>query len=91
MMANAATIERTTRAYQAEHDAWLRYETMANAETDRQQRYALRKMAAEERAHAGYWAVKLMQGGATVPTEQRSPRSRFLSWLAARWEAWRGE
>ena len=59
-----------------ERDAIVLYDGLAEIEKDPRRADAFRRIAANERRHAGVWARKLEELGATVPPSAR-PRARI--------------
>jgi len=62
-----------------ERDAILLYDALATIEEDEVRAAAFRRIAANERRHAGVWARKLEEHGATVPPAPTRPRARVAA------------
>jgi VIT1/CCC1 family predicted Fe2+/Mn2+ transporter/rubrerythrin len=67
---------------------WLRemegvrtYSDLARGERDPARRKVLERLAEAEQKHAQRWERKLVELGAELPKEQRTPGTRFQGWL----------
>ena len=66
-----------------ERDAIVLYDSLAAIEKDPTRADAFRRIATNERRHAGIWAAKLAELGATVPPQDGPrPRVRFIMLIA---------
>lgn len=66
-----------------ERDAVVLYEALASIEKDPVRAAAFERIATNERRHAGIWATKLAEAGATVPSSNGvRPRVRFIIFVA---------
>ena len=66
-----------------ERDAIVLYDALAAIEKDPTRADAFRRIATNERRHAGIWAAKLAELGATVPPQDGPrPRVRFIMLIA---------
>jgi VIT1/CCC1 family predicted Fe2+/Mn2+ transporter/rubrerythrin len=66
-----------------ERDAIVLYDALAAIEKDPTRADAFRRIATNERRHAGIWAAKLAELGATVPPpDGPRPRVRFIMLIA---------
>jgi VIT1/CCC1 family predicted Fe2+/Mn2+ transporter/rubrerythrin len=66
-----------------ERDAIVLYDALAAIEKDPTRADAFRRIATNERRHAGIWAAKLAELGATVPAQDGPrPRVRFIMLIA---------
>ncbi len=66
-----------------ERDAIVLYDALAEIEKDQTRADAFRRIAANERRHAGIWADKLTELGATVPApDGPRPRVRLIMLIA---------
>jgi len=66
-----------------ERDAIVLYDALAAIEKDPTRADAFRRIATNERRHAGIWAAKLAELGATVPPpDSPRPRVRFIMLMA---------
>src|ERR1700675_1385925 len=68
-------VEQSLDNLKLERDAIVLYDSLARIERDQRRAEAFRRIAANERRHAGIWASKLTELGATVPPAD-SPRRR---------------
>src|SRR6202795_1363934 len=77
-------VEQSLDNLKRERDAIVLYDSLARIERDQRRAEAFRRIAANERRHAGIWASKLTELGATVPpADGPRLRVRFII-LAAR-------
>src|ERR1700675_2418447 len=60
-------VEQSLDNLKRERDAIVLYDSLARIERDQRRAEAFRRIAANERRHAGIWASKLTELGATVP------------------------
>ena len=79
-----ADLQRYQANRQAEIDSATLYEAIAEAERTPALADVYRRLAATERAHAGFWEARLREAGAPVPSSAPSRRARTLRWLARR-------
>jgi len=77
-------VEQSLDNLKLERDAILLYDALAGIEKDRRRADAFRRIASNERRHAGIWAARLTELGVTVPAAGGPRfRVRFII-LAAR-------
>ena len=68
-------VEQSLDNLKLERDAIVLYDALAGMEKDQRRADAFRRIASNERRHAGIWASRLTELGAAVPTADR-PRLR---------------
>jgi VIT1/CCC1 family predicted Fe2+/Mn2+ transporter/rubrerythrin len=83
-MGGSNEIERYRQNYLAEQQAIRLYGRLANAEPNPDLASVYRKLMAAEERHAAYWAEKLRENGAEIPSVRATWRTRTFGWLAAR-------
>lgn len=83
-MANANDMKRWRQNLQAERDAIVLYEGLAQAEPNPDLSAVYHKLADTERNHAGVWEQKLRDAGAADSPHRTTWRTRTYSWLAKR-------
>jgi VIT1/CCC1 family predicted Fe2+/Mn2+ transporter/rubrerythrin len=84
-MPRVAPIDLTTSLenLKLERDAIVLYDALADIEKDPTRADAFRRIATNERRHAGIWAAKLAELGASVPpADGPRPRVRFIMFIA---------
>ena len=83
-MADSNDIKRWHQNLQAERDAIILYERLAEAEANPDLAAIYQKLADTERRHAGSWEEKLRDAGQTLPAHRSAWRTRVFGWLAKR-------
>jgi len=80
-------VKRYSRNLEAERNAALLYDRMAETETNADLAEVYRKLAATERNHVRFWEDRLREAGAPVPPFRPNWRTRVLRALAGRFGA----
>ena len=83
-MVQTQDIKRYRQNLEAERNAALLYERLAEAESNADLAAVYRKLADTERGHVRFWEDKLRGAGADVPAFRPTWRTRVLGALAAR-------
>ncbi len=83
-MASPGEIKRWQQNLQAERDAIVLYEGLAQAEPNEDLAAVYRKLADTERRHAAIWEQKLRDAGVSNLPHRPAWRTRAFKWLAKR-------
>lgn len=86
-MTQPQDIKRYLQNLEAERNATLLYERLAEAEANADLAAVYRRLAGTERQHARFWEDQLRQAGAAVPAFRPTWRTRVLRALAGRFGA----
>jgi VIT1/CCC1 family predicted Fe2+/Mn2+ transporter len=86
-MVQPQDIKRYSRNLEAERNATLLYERLAETESNADLASVYRKLADTERQHVRFWEDKLREAGANVPPFRPTWRTRVLGVLAGRFGA----
>src|SRR5258708_2056173 len=74
-------IAAVNQNWQREMEGMRNYRGLAGGEKEKGRHNVLLKLAEAEERHAQKWERKLIELGAPVPQERRSPGSRLRSWV----------
>jgi VIT1/CCC1 family predicted Fe2+/Mn2+ transporter len=77
-MASKAELKRFRSNLSDEYDSAALYETLAQAERDRERRQVYEQLAVSEREHARVWANKLRANGVTVRPHRASAKTQLM-------------
>lgn len=83
-MSSSSPIDRYRDNLQAEIDAILLYDTMADVEPKPQLAEIYRRLSKVEEKHARFWEEELKKAGVVLSPRQPTFRAKFKAWLARR-------
>lgn len=83
-MASASDVKRWRQNLQAERDAVVLYEGLAQAEPNPDLSAVYRRLSDTERRHAATWELKLREAGVPDTPHRTAWRTRIFRWLAQR-------